>query len=310
MRDPDPLLRRIKLSDLRLFSAVVGAGGMAKAATQLHISQPAVSKAIASLEQTLGVRLLDRHAGGVTPTIYGDALLHGSTAAFDDLGQSVGRIKFLNDPRKGKLRFACSEPLALGFVPGIIEKMDADYPGIRFEVFDVTDEIAPLKRRHIELAMTRRFTFEDADIHEEPLFEDPMLVYAASDSPWARRRKLSLADLIDAPWSMLFYNSAVGRLIVEAFEASGFEPPKARVKSFSINIHLSLLATGRYVSIAPLSMLRMCADRLSLKVLPIKLQHRPSSVAIMTLKNRTLSPIAELFIKYAREAAKPFAAAG
>ena len=113
MREPDPLLRRIKLSDLRLFSAVVDAGGMAKAAAQLHISQPAVSKGIASLEQTLGVRLLDRHAGGVTPTIYGDALLQGSTDAFEDLAQSVGRIKFLNDPTKGEaalrlLQSACA----------------------------------------------------------------------------------------------------------------------------------------------------------------------------------------------------------
>ena len=137
-----------------------------------------------------------------------------------------------------------------------------------------------------------------------------MVVYAASDSPWARRRKMSLADLIDAPWILPFYNNPAGRLIVEAFKASGFEPPKARVKTFTIDIVLGLLATGRYVSIGPRSMLRMCANRLSLKILPIKLQHQASSVAIMTLKGRTLSPVAELFIKYAREAAKPFAAAG
>ena len=307
MRDPNPLLRRIKLSDLRLFSAVIGAGGMAKAATQLHISQPAVSKAIASLEQTLGVRLLDRHAGGVTPTIYGDALLQGSTAAFDDLGQSVGRIEFLNDPRKGKLRFACGQPVAFGFVPGIIEKMSADYPGVRFEVFD-NSNFETLKRRQVELAINRGLTgFEDADIHEEALFEDPLVVYAASDSPWARRRKISLADLIDAPWILVYYNSPGGRLIVEAFKASGFEPPKARVKTFRIDVVLGLLATGRYVSIGPRSMLRMCAKRLSLKILPIKLQHKPSTVTIMTLKDRTLSPVAELFIKYEREVAKPFA---
>ena len=308
MRDPDPLLRRLKLGDLRLFSAVVGAGGMAKAATQLHISQPAVSKAIASLEQTLGVRLLDRHAGGVTPTIYGEALLQGSTAVFDDLGQSVGRIKFLNDPRNGKVRFGCSHPIALGFVPGVIERMSADYPGIRFEVFD-TDDIASLKRRQIELAITRRFLgHEDVEVHEEVLFDDPLVVYAASDSPWARRRKISLADLIDAPWSIPFYNSPVGRLIVEAFRADGLEPPRAHVKSFSIDVHLGLLATGKYVSIAALSMLRTCSQRLSIKALPIKLKHRPSSVAIMTLRDRTLSPVAELFIKYAHGIAKPLAA--
>ena len=84
--------------------------------------------------------------------------------------------------------------------------MSADYPGIRFEVFD-TDDIVSLKRRQIELAITRRFLgHEDAEVREEILFDDPLLVYAASDSPWARRRKMSLADLIDAPWSIPFYN--------------------------------------------------------------------------------------------------------
>ena len=194
-------------------------------------------------------------------------------------------------------------------MPGIIEKMSADYPGVRFEVFD-NSNFETLKRRQVELAINRGLTgFEDADIHEEALFEDPLVVYAASDSPWARRRKISLADLIDAPWILVYYNSPGGRLIVEAFKASGFEPPKARVKTFRIDVVLGLLATGRYVSIGPRSMLRMCAKRLSLKILPIKLQHRPSTVAIMTLKDRTLSPVAEIFIKYAREAAKPFTAA-
>ena len=57
-------------------------------------------------------------------------------------------------------------------------------------------------------------------------------------------------------------------------------------------------------------MLRMCAERLSIKILPVKLKHRPSSVAVMTLKDRTLSPVAELFIKNAHEIAKRLAAAG
>jgi DNA-binding transcriptional LysR family regulator len=99
-------------------------------------------------------------------------------------------------------------------------------------------------------------------------------------------------------------------LIVESFKESGFEPPKACVKTFTLDLTLGLLATGRYVSIAPRSMLRICAKRLSLKILPIKLQHQASSAAIITLKGRTLSPVAELFIQYAREAAKPLAAAG
>ncbi|MEA2878857.1 MAG: hypothetical protein QOF14_4053 [Hyphomicrobiales bacterium] len=305
MHNADPLLRRLKLSDLRLFSAVVSSGGMAKAAVQLNISQPAVSKAIATLENALGVRLLDRNATGVAPTVYGEALLRGSDAVFDDLTQSVARIKFLSDPTTGKLRFGCSQPLSLGFVPTVIERVYQGHPGIRFEVVD-GDAVAGLQQRHIELAITRRpIGHEKADVNEEILFDDPLVVVAASDSIWARRRRLSLQDLINEPWSLPYYNSPVGRMIVEGFRTSGLEPPKARVKTFSTGMQLGLLATGKYLAIWPSSMVRLCAARLSVKGLPVEFRHRPSPVAIMTLKNRTLSPLAELFIRFTREAAKP-----
>src|SRR5687768_17720008 len=97
----DRTLRRLKLSDLRIFHAVVKRGGMAKAATDLNISQPAVSKAIAALEHTLSVRLLERHPQGVDPTIYGRALLKGGIAVFDELQQSVRGLGFFAVARGG-----------------------------------------------------------------------------------------------------------------------------------------------------------------------------------------------------------------
>jgi DNA-binding transcriptional LysR family regulator len=79
-------------------------GGMAKAAVHLNISQPAVSKAIAALENTLRVRLLDRNPQGVEPTVYGLALLDGGVAVFDELIKSVKQIEHLTDPHAGDLR--------------------------------------------------------------------------------------------------------------------------------------------------------------------------------------------------------------
>src|SRR4051794_16343434 len=103
----DRALRRLKLSDLRLLHAVVKWGGMAKAAAHLNISQPAVSKAIAALELTLGVRLLERHPQGVEPTAYGHALLKGGIAVFDELKQTMKQIKFLADSASGEVRIGC-----------------------------------------------------------------------------------------------------------------------------------------------------------------------------------------------------------
>ena len=76
--------RRLKLRDLHILSAVVQWGSMAKAAVHLSMTQPAVSDAIANLEDTLRVRLLDRSSRGVEPTIYASALLKRGLVVFDD----------------------------------------------------------------------------------------------------------------------------------------------------------------------------------------------------------------------------------
>ena len=143
----DRTLRRLKLSDLRLFHAVVQWGGMAKAAAHLHISQPAVSKAIATLEQTLGVRLLERHSQGVEPTQFGRALLKGGIAVFDELKQSVKEIAFLADPTAGELRVGCTEPLAAGLVPTVIDRILREHPRVVFHV--VTADPATLMEREL-----------------------------------------------------------------------------------------------------------------------------------------------------------------
>ena len=67
----DRVGRRLKLRDLHILMTVAQCGGIGKAAVQLAVSQPAISKAIANLEYTLGVRLLDRTTQGVQPTLYG-----------------------------------------------------------------------------------------------------------------------------------------------------------------------------------------------------------------------------------------------
>jgi DNA-binding transcriptional LysR family regulator len=96
----------------------------------------------------------------------------------------------------------------------------------------------------------------------------------------------------------------------EVFHASGLEPPRAQVFSWSLPLHHHLLATERFVTILPLSMLRL-GNHLPFKVLPVelpmKLRSRPTG--IITLKNRMLGPVAQLFIDCARKTANALAKA-
>src|SRR6266436_1765775 len=134
MRPPAHISRRLKLRHLNALTAVAQWGNMAKAAEHLAISQPAVSKAIADLENILGVRLLDRRPQGVELTLYGRALLKRSIAIFNDLRTSLNELAFLEDPTAGELRIGTTEPMAAGLTGAIVDRLSRQYPKIAFRV--------------------------------------------------------------------------------------------------------------------------------------------------------------------------------
>src|SRR5919197_2117550 len=119
--------RRLKLRDLHIMLAVVQRGSRAKAATELAISQPAVSKAIGDMEHTLGLKLLDRTRRGIEPTIYGRALIRRGLAVFDELRQGVKELEFLADHTAGELRIGSQESIAAGLLPAIIDRFSRQY---------------------------------------------------------------------------------------------------------------------------------------------------------------------------------------
>ena len=304
----DPVLRRIKLSDLRLLQAVAEYGGMAKAAAHLSISQPAISKAMAALEATLGVKLLDRSSSGVEPTVYGRALLHGGVAAFDELAKGISRIRHLSDPGIGELRIGCTEAGAAAFVPAVINRLAASYPRIVFRV-ETADPMTLVERdlpqRRVEIAIGALPDLpRGGDVEATVLYDDRQFVMAGEDNKWARRRRIKLADLTDEPWILPPPESIVGVHIAEVFRSHGLRPPTAQVVSFSIPLRHTLLAAGRFLTMHPAIMLSL-SKHVPLKRLDVEFAGVARAVGILTLRNRTLSPLAQLFVDTARKLAVP-----
>src|SRR5262245_7071337 len=126
----DRIGRRMKLNDIHVFMAVVQVGSMRKAATLLNTTQSAISRSIAELEHTIGVRLLDRTSQGIDPTEYGRALLKRGVAVFDELKQSVQDIEFLSDPGVGELRVGSSPAQSEGLVFAVLDRLSRQYPRI------------------------------------------------------------------------------------------------------------------------------------------------------------------------------------
>jgi DNA-binding transcriptional LysR family regulator len=304
----DRIGRRLKLRDLHILLAVVQSGSMSKAAQQLSVSNPVVTRGIADLEHTLGVRLLDRTPRGVELTSYGRALLKRSTAAFDELRQGVQDINFLSNPEAGELHVGAAPAASEGIVLAVIDRLSRHHPRAEFHVVagDTMTVCKELRERRVEIGLVRMSgTSPDDDLDQEVLFEEPIVVVAGVDSPWTRRRKIRLAELVNEPWTWPTPGTIIDLLVVEAFRASGLKAPRATVYADSFNMRTRLAATGRFLAVVPAGILRFAASHTAMARLPVEFPTTHLQIGVVTLKNRTLSPLAQRFIECAREVAGP-----
>src|SRR5215470_10032134 len=294
--------RRLRMRDLYILSTVVKSGSMGKAARALSMSQPAVSEAVANLEHLLGVRLLDRSPRGIEPTIYAAAMLK----------RSVRDIQSLVDPTTGEVSIGYSNMIAATVFPKIIETFSEKYPRVVMHVDLVpspSSKFLPgLRDRTFDLIFARLSTQVTNDplmddVNVEFLFDDPLVVVVGAHSRWVRRRKIDLADLIGEPWILSPPKTWSYERVAEAFKARGLGMPTTSLLTYSMDIRAKLSAHGRFITVVPSSVLRLDSDRHPLKMLPVHMPIRPWPVTIVTLKNRTLSPVTERFIACAREVA-------
>jgi DNA-binding transcriptional LysR family regulator len=303
--------RRLKLRNLHVFSTVVQRGSMAKAAQHLGVSQPAVSEVIADLEHALGVRLLDRSAQGVEPTTYGDALLKRSVAAFDELKQGIRDIEFLSDATTGEVRIGCIESLWYTLVPEIILRFSEQYPRVEVHADLIANsrDFSVLRDRQYDFLLQRTPAsllgeYAPLELNVERLSDETMVVAAGAHTKWARRRKIDLAELIDEPWTFGSSNTSNRASAEEIFRARGLSLPRPSVTAVSITLRARLIAGGPHLGMFLSSVARqLIVDHYAITPLPVDLPAKQFSAAIVTLRNRTLSPVVERFLACVREVA-------
>jgi len=137
----------------------------------------------------------------------------------------------------------------------------------------------------------------------EILWHEPHVVVAGMHSPWARRRRLKLADLMSETWTLPPPDSPFGSVVLAAFRSSGLELPRTVVTS-TLPVRNALLATGRFLTMVPRVVLAFPTKGSVLKQLPIELPMTRRPLGIITLKNRSLSPVAQRVMDCARALAK------
>ncbi len=302
--------RRLRLRDLEMLQVIVRTGSMRKAAELLHLSQPAVSKAIAELEALLELPLLERGPGGIRPTPFGASLLQRSVEVLAGVDGALRELEALADPDGGEVRFGCMETLHAGLVGEAIQQVLRRSP--RMRILSETGQ-SPALIAHflagglVDFIVARPATLPlPPDVVGEPLFHDRLLLVVGPSNPLARRRKVRLDDVSGAQWVIsineLLPDGPVGR----AFAREGVPfPPERRLVSGSLHTRYAMLAAGDAVTLVPHSLLPFGSHRRMFRILPIALPPWETPTMILTMRGRTLGPAVQRFLETVRVLSRP-----
>jgi DNA-binding transcriptional LysR family regulator len=183
-------------------------------------------------------------------------------------------------------------------VSEIVNRLARRYPRIGYDVLisDRDTLISELRQRTRDVVVTRWATPPVAgDLAVQPLFKSTLAVMAARGHPLLRRKKVSLADLMDQRWTLSPPDSFLGRVVVDLFRRRNLPLPPTVVTTISIHMRLALLAGGGFLTILPAQMLRSPAQRAWLRALDVDLRDSLQPIAAVTLKKRRVGGAVKLF---------------
>jgi aminoethylphosphonate catabolism LysR family transcriptional regulator len=206
-------------SQLRAFHAVASKGSFTKAAGALHVTQPTLSGQVKALEKTYGVRLFDRRGRRVAPTALGQELLVLTRRLFSLEAETEQLLSAAQGLRKGHLRVGADAPY---HVTGALSAFTQRYPGIQISltVGNSAELAHDLLEHKLDVAVLANVT-GDPRFFAKPLRHDRLVAFVAKTHPWARRRRIDLADLSEQRLVLREQGSATRQIFETAMARRG-----------------------------------------------------------------------------------------
>ena len=272
---------------------------MVRAAEAIGLTQPAVTKAVRDLESDLGVRLFERGNRGVTPTIYGEALVRHARRVLAQLAHAAEEIDGLAHGTGGRVAVGTLLAASAWLLPRAIARLRAERPRVVVDVVEGTEDRlqSMLLRGDLDMVAGRLSGFRHrAGIHHEPIYSEGIVVLVRPGHPLARRKRLSLADLRVADWILPPHETTLRGQIEKAFFDAELDPPPCAVQSVSLLTNRRLLYDSDLIGVWPRS---VAADTLAqgrLVSLPVRLAEILWPVGVSTRKHARLSPAADALL--------------
>ncbi|KPF90372.1 LysR family transcriptional regulator [Rhodopseudomonas sp. AAP120] len=285
----------ISTRQIRAFVAVAQLRSFTRAASLLHLSQPALTVQIHKLEALLAVRLLDRNSRTVELTRIGRELLPGFQRILRELDAVIVDTRALAQQKHGVVRIAALPSFAAGLLPELISKFHSARPGMSFVVKDVIASrvCASVLAEVVDLGITGGDDLAD-DFEVICRSRDQMLVIFPAQHPFSRKRRITLQDLAAQPLVLMDSETSVRAIVDSAFASAGLVAAPACEATYMMTA-VGMVKAGLGVTVLPASAKEIKAEP-SLKSRPIDDPSFERSIAVIKKKSRTLPPAAALFL--------------
>lgn len=293
------LVSRLKLRQLALIVALAERRSLRQAAAAVAVTQPAATKLLRDVEDALGLPLFTRHAWGMTPTAYGEALVRHARSLLTELGEARSELSAMAAGATGTLRVGA----VTGAVPGILapalRRMQSERPKVKLFVLVNTSEVmlAALRQRTLDVAVCPLPA--DADIDDfdvTALGNEPLRIVARAGHPLASRRSVTLGSLLEMVWLLQTADSPLRRDVDAMLAAAGLRLPASIVETVSIVATLALLQDSDAITVMPQALARHYAKFGMLTEIAATLPVPTSRYELVTRARRELSPAAQAFV--------------
>jgi DNA-binding transcriptional LysR family regulator len=285
----------LNLRDVRAFVAVAQTGSFTRAATRLHLSQPALTVQIRRLEEIVGVRLFDRNSRNVALTPAGRELLPVLQKSLHDMEQVLVDARALADGSSGTVRIACLPTFAASLLPDLIRDLRKTVPRAGFHVRDVVASMVNtlVRNEEVDIGLTGGETLDSAfDVLYSGV--DRLVAVCPKAHRFARRRRIGLEDLASVPLVLTAQGTSVRAVVDAAFANARCTPDIACEPTYMMTA-VAMVRGGLGVTILPATAREVQAEP-GLVVRPIDDPRFVRPIALIKKRGRTLPPLTEQFV--------------
>lgn len=293
----------VKARQLRLLVTIDTYRNLSQVAEVIHVSVPAVSKALMDLEHGLGLTLFSRTTQGLIPTPYGECLIRHAKAILATLQQARDELKALSSGAEGKVNVGMLRAASV-LVPRALQILKERSPGTNVMVVEgSTATLLPLLWQGQLDLVAGRLPPPDTlrNFEEKELFDEPVVLMTGRHHPLARRKSLKWSDLRPYPWILPPLGSTLRDALERVLEANDVPLTNNYIETLSIQLARSQLRSSNYIAVMARTLANDSTELLH--ALPLTLPRLLRPAGVLWNRNRGLTPSAKLVVSCLEEAA-------